>query len=140
MIKLSRKVILALVFVGIAGLFGSVSSASPGGSTTLITELANGDSNASSVSDDGRYVAFDSYASNLDETIVDDNETSDVFVYDGETGKIKLISVSVERAGKSGNGISHEPSISSDGRFVAFTSSAEDRNRAGGTDQDPKQQ
>ena len=80
----------------------------------------NGDSSGAAISADGRYVAFSSYADNL---VADDtNEHSDVFVRDMLTGKITLVSVTSD--GVQGNGNSWGPSLSADGRYVAFTSFA----------------
>ena len=52
----------------------------------------------------------------------DTNGTGDVFLHDLETGLTKRVTVST--GGAQGNGFSDAPSISSDGRFVAFESSA----------------
>jgi TolB protein len=73
-----------------------------------------------SISSDGRYVAFQSYATNL--VTGDNNSRYDVFVYDRDTGEIER--VSVDNSGVEGNGNSLNPSISSDGRYVAFYSNA----------------
>lgn len=70
------------------------------------------------MSADGRFVAFASYASNL--VLGDTNRTWDVFVHDRQLGKTTLVSKS--SAGKLGNSVSNYPSISADGRYVAFTS------------------
>ena len=73
-----------------------------------------------SISADGRYVAFESPAPNL---VTDDtNAVSDVFVYDCVTGTTTR--VSVDSLGVQGNSDSYDPSISGDGRYVAFNSSA----------------
>ncbi len=72
------------------------------------------------ISPDGRYVSFDSYATNL--VPGDTNDTSDVFVHDRVAGMTERISVS--SSGAEGNSLSYQPSISGDGRFVAFTSEA----------------
>jgi Tol biopolymer transport system component len=73
-----------------------------------------------SLSENGRFIAFQSYASNL---VADDtNGCSDVFVRDRETGRTTRVSVS--SAGVEGNYYSGEPAISPDGRFVAFRSDA----------------
>ncbi|MFD7073332.1 TolB family protein [Nocardioides sp. NPDC059952] len=74
------------------------------------------------VSANGRYVAFDSSASNL--VPGDVNGRPDVFVHDRETGTTELVSATATGAG--GNGISYAASISSDGRYVAYYSSASD--------------
>ncbi len=72
------------------------------------------------ISYDGRYVAFDSYASNL--VAGDSNGDGDAFVRDMVAGTTRRVSVS--STGQEGNGGSHEPAISGDGHFVAFTSNA----------------
>jgi len=82
---------------------------------------ANGASdNDSSLSADGRYVAFASVASNL--VAFDTNGAWDVFVRDRQLGTTGRASLSTSSA--QGNGDSHDPSISADGRFVAFESVA----------------
>ena len=78
---------------------------------------ANGMSIAPALSADGRYVAFASLASNL--VADDDNDDWDVFVFDRQTGTIERISS--DASGYAAGG--HWPSISADGRFVAFESS-----------------
>ena len=82
---------------------------------------ANGASITSSLSDDGRFVAFDSIASNL--VPGDTNDSLDVFVYARDTGAVERISVSDDGSEAVG-GTSTRPVISSDGRFVAFVSEA----------------
>jgi len=72
-----------------------------------------------SISADGRYVAFHSIASNL---VPGDTNTYDVFVHDRQTGQTTR--VSVDSAGYQGNFGSGNPSISADGRYVAFDSDA----------------
>ncbi len=80
----------------------------------------NGDSWVPSLSSDGRYVAFQSRASNL---VPDDaNGVWDVFVYDRQAGAVERISPASD--GSEGNDDSRTPSISSDGRHVAFQSRA----------------
>ena len=69
---------------------------------------------------DGRYVAFESQATNL--VPGDTNGWGDVFVYDRETRETELVSLAFD--GAQGNDISFDPSISADGRHVAFWSFA----------------
>ena len=76
-----------------------------------------------SVSVDGRFVVFVSEAEDLVPN--DDNGVADVFVRDLETGATVLLSANLEGTG-SGNGASANPSISADGRKVAFASYAND--------------
>jgi archaellum component FlaF (FlaF/FlaG flagellin family) len=73
-----------------------------------------------SISADGRYVAFYSHASNL--VPGDTNEVQDIFVHDRLTGQTSRVSVA--SGGTEGNGASEFPSISADGRYVAFYSAA----------------
>jgi Tol biopolymer transport system component len=80
----------------------------------------NSASYQTSISADGRYVAFASIATNL---VADDtNNTEDVFVHDTQSGLTTR--VSVDSASTEGNNISDDPSISADGRYVAFASRA----------------
>jgi len=79
---------------------------------------ANGPSFASSISADGRYVAFDSLASDLVSS--DTNNTYDVFVRDRQLGVTEL--VSVDSLGIQGNYGSAWPALSADGTIVAFFS------------------
>jgi Tol biopolymer transport system component len=72
------------------------------------------------ISADGRFVAFESNASNL--VVGDINGVTDIFVHDRSTGLTTRESVS--SAGAQANSHSYAPSISADGRFVAFTSTA----------------
>jgi len=81
----------------------------------------NTDSESPSISADGRFVAFESSAANLGPTD-DTNNTYDIFVRDTLTNT--TTGVSVDSAGNQGNDGSRIPSISADGRFVAFTSNA----------------
>jgi hypothetical protein len=80
----------------------------------------NGDSLEPAISADGRFVAFKSYATNL--VPGDTNNQWDIFVHDRLDEKTFLISISSN--GAQGNSGSSDPSISSDGRFVTFTSEA----------------
>jgi Tol biopolymer transport system component len=83
----------------------------------------NGDSNFPSISSDGRYVAFESDADNLIGVGNDTNGSTDIFVHDLQTGETTR--VSVDSTGTQGDNHSYSPSISSDGKFVAFQSDAD---------------
>jgi len=72
------------------------------------------------VSGDGRYIAFTSSANNL--VAGDTNFARDIFVYDRQTGVITRVSVAT--GGTQANGDSSAPSLSDDGRLVAFISAA----------------
>ena len=81
---------------------------------------SNGSSTAPSISADGRYVAFQSLASNL--VTGDTNATTDVFVRDLQAGITTRVSVAT--GGTQGNGVSDQASIAGNGRVVAFRSTA----------------
>jgi Tol biopolymer transport system component len=81
---------------------------------------ANGGSWQPSISSDGRFVAFSSYANNLVKG--DTNDVMDVFVYDRSKNDIKRASLATE--GTQGNLISGNPLLSADGRFITFESLA----------------
>jgi Tol biopolymer transport system component len=83
---------------------------------------ANGASHASSITADGRYVAFTSAASNL--VAGDRNGRDDVFVRDLQRGITRRVSLDVH--GRDPNGASSAPAIAADGRYVAFVSNASD--------------
>lgn len=74
-----------------------------------------------SISADGRYVSFQSQASNL--VTGDTNGVQDVFVHDHRTGK--TVRVSVDSHGNQANGFCEFGYLSGDGRFVTFASDAD---------------
>lgn len=95
------------------------------GATTRVSVASggaqgSGESNEPSLSADGRLVAFVSFSSNL--VSGDTNRWEDVFVHDRATGTTNR--VSVDSRGTQGNSFSMEPSISGNGRFIAFRSAA----------------
>ncbi|WP_175494154.1 cell wall-binding repeat-containing protein [Herbiconiux ginsengi] len=73
-----------------------------------------------SISADGRYVAFTSNATNLTNETGAAFGTSQVYVRDTVSGTTRMVSATP--AGVAGNRISFSPSISADGRLVAFVS------------------
>jgi Tol biopolymer transport system component len=93
--------------------------------TTLVSvdsagNQANMDSGDPSISADGRFVAFTTRASNF---VPGDTPSSrDIFVRDTLTNTTTL--VSVDSAGNQGDRNTQYPSISGDGRFVAFSSNS----------------
>jgi len=80
----------------------------------------NGGSFSPSMSADGRLVAYWSNASDL--VSGDSNKTGDVFVFDRQDGS--TVRISVGSGDVQGDGMSSDPSISPDGRYVAFWSGA----------------
>jgi Ca2+-binding RTX toxin-like protein len=95
---------------------GAVTRVSTAGDGTQ----ANNNSTNAALSADGRYVTFESNASNL--VAGDTNGTVDVFVKDLLTGAITLVSAATD--GTQGNGPSNNAAISANGRYVTFRSPA----------------
>lgn len=83
---------------------------------------ANSHSMHPALSADGRFVAFASYATNLN-TGHTNNGFTDIFVHDRQTGQTTYVSLHDSSAQASGGG-SRYPAISADGQRVAFTSDA----------------
>lgn len=82
----------------------------------------NAASNMAAISADGRYVAFESDATNLDLARQDSNGVDDIFVHDRVNSE--TVRITVNSDGQESNAGSHNPTISGDGRYVAFSSSA----------------
>jgi Tol biopolymer transport system component len=87
-------------------------SEAPGGAP------ADGDSYEPSISADGRYVAFETYAANLIPGVAGAN----VLVYDRRTGQLSPVSVAADGTTPAAGGFSG--SISASGRYIAFVSFA----------------
>lgn len=81
------------------------------------------------LSSGGRHITFDSDATNL--VPADTNGTSDVFVRDMAAGTTRRVSVS--STGTQANGHSWRPTITADGRRIAFESTATNLTPAGAT-------
>ena len=96
----------------------------PSGTTRLLSGLPGGGTGAGpstepDITADGRFVAFTAVAALVPR---DTNGTADVYVRDMATGGIDLVSVNSQ--GVQGNDFSYVPSISDNGRWVAFGSGA----------------
>lgn len=96
------------------------------GKTTLVSRSAAGgpadsSSRLPSLSPDGRYIAFVSYSTNL-LNVPDTNGKADIYLHDLKTGMTRRVSLASN--GGETNGDSYNPSVSSDGMFVAFASDA----------------
>jgi Tol biopolymer transport system component len=89
-------------------------------SVTVTGMPGNGSSRNPSISPDGRYVVFESTASNLVET--DTNGASDVFLKDLSTGSLSRLSLTA--SGGQSNGPSVRATVSADGKWVAYESTA----------------
>jgi len=95
-------------------------------------EQPNGDSRRPVVSRDGRFVVFESDATNLiapaecgvlgSKCRRNKAGADNVFVYELATGTLTLVSTAGD--GTPGNGVSNRPSISGDGRKIVFASQA----------------
>lgn len=75
-------------------------------------------------SDDGRWVVFQSNATDLSPGQVDTNSSPDVFLYDRATRFTTLVSRSSAAANITSNRMSYDPAISADGRWIVFTSTS----------------
>jgi hypothetical protein len=91
-------------------------------SATRAKRAGNGASSNPTVSDDGRFVAYETLASNL--LAGDRNGVSDVAEADLKGKRVKQTWVSKSKATSIGNGASGEPVISDAGEFVFFQSLA----------------
>ncbi|WP_222598488.1 TolB family protein [Lentzea tibetensis] len=122
-----------VVVLSTAGVLAGLAHAEPDAAVTsrvsVATDGGQGDkkSENSELSADGRYVAFDSEATTL--VPGDTNEVSDVFVRDRLTGTTTRVSVASDGSQAADDSrypypYSSNPSISADGRFVAFSSNA----------------
>ncbi|HEX6206730.1 MAG TPA: hypothetical protein VF058_00050 [Actinomycetota bacterium] len=119
--KVRDVVATAVATILVLGLAGPASAAKP--KTRLISRATSGtpgdnDSYNPVLSASGRYIAFESYASNLPGG---NGSNEQVYVHDRVTKKTRLVS---KFAGQPGTGDSYDPSISGDGRYVSFTSTA----------------
>ena len=97
------------------------------GETTRVSVASDGTQHngslytlVNSISSDGRYVVFHSDATNL--VTGDDNDANDVFLHDRQTGQTTRISLAND--GTQGNDDSFNGRISANGRYVVFTSGA----------------
>src|SRR5688572_14148618 len=103
----------------------AIPAAAGQGATRLVSQTsggdpANGDSFDGGVSANGRYVSFESSADNLP----GDAGFTNVYLHDRQTGNTRLIS-KTSGGDPATDGDSDDPSISTDGRFVAFESAAD---------------
>ncbi len=123
----SRKIAVVGLLVGVLALLATPAAASAQTTERVSVDSAgneqigpppDGPTPPPSISANGRFVAFDSRATNL--VSGDTNGRSDVFVHDRQTGITER--VSVNSTGSQGNSDSDRPLISANGRFVAFNS------------------
>lgn len=102
----------------------------PGGTTQRVSiadgvfgaQAIGGESSNPSISSDGRYVSFTSFANNL--VAGDTNGTKDVFVRDTVTNTTTIVSIADGFGGSQGNLESDSSSMSADGQVIVFRSLA----------------
>lgn len=123
----TRKIVGGLLALLVLAVLPAPTHASSGPGTTERVSVASDGTEANfysyaspAISTDGRYVAFESTASNL--VPEDTSRRSDVFVRDRVTGTTERVSIASD--GTEANQGSYLPAISSDGRYVAFSSYA----------------
>jgi len=119
--------VVLLLASSLAGLAAGAGEEEP--TTTLVSRAgdkgpeADGNSTEPSISLDGRYVAFASSAKNLRPTAK--NGKTQIYVRDLQTGTTTLVSRASGADGAVAENGAREPSISADGRYIAFSSSGE---------------
>ncbi len=125
----ARRIPALLAGLALIGalVLSSAMAASRPGKTELISRQSagaggaggDGESFNPAVSANGRFVAFETLADNLGGPREDD--VSNIYVYDRKRNKVELVSRRSRSAGGlGGNGDSFLPSITADGRYVAF--------------------
>ena len=93
-------------------------------SMTASGTTANDVSDEPAISADGCWIAFTSSATDLAGAGTDTNDNQDVFLYHRCGSTITFTPINQGVNGQPANGSSWEPNLSSDGRYIAFSSSA----------------
>lgn len=134
--------VAAGVGLGLAAGLAAVASALAAPSETVLVSarstggaLNGASSFISSISANGRYVAFSTTATNV--VAADGSNESSVYRKDLKTGQVVLVSRATGGAGANADDSAHSPSISADGNRIAFVSGAD--NLVAGEDQDHDQ-
>lgn len=117
-----KRVAMLSLFVLVTASCAYVTRASVGVNGGGAAVEANGESIDASLSADGSLMAFASFADNL--VPGDNNNDKDIFVRDLQAGTTELISKG--SGGGPANGLSGQPEISPDGRWVVYWSFADD--------------
>jgi Tol biopolymer transport system component len=91
----------------------------------------NGDSHLSffgppTMSADGRWIVFQSAATDLVSGVTDTNNTIDIYLYDRLSALVSLVSFAAGAPATTANQSSHTASLSADGSRIAFQSAATD--------------
>ena len=95
-------------------------------SATSATTTPNNQSYPSAITPDGRFVLFNSLATDLVAGQIDSNANLDVFVFDRQTGSTELVSHSSVSPATTGSKGSTPMAMSADGRYVLLHSDASD--------------
>ena len=100
------------------------------GTVSLVSAATNGtvlgSSGASSITPNGRFLLFESNTTDL--SPLDSNNSSDLYLFERESGKIQLVTVNSNGTAAAGSAFTgfgvgvFEGSVSGDGRYVAFLS------------------
>ncbi len=131
-----KRSIVILAVLALTGAFSAVSASAatlPAGTTAILSgdstlfapfpaPVSTSEARDATVSQDGRFVAFQSQADGLYDG--DDDRVSNVYVKDRVTGAVILASRASGAQGEPAHNFSYSPSISDDGKRVAFTSEA----------------
>lgn len=125
----SLRMFCLLAVCSVPVLAGTVTLMSPAGVPIVPpVETGNGASLGqtapAAASADGRWLVFVSAANNLVPGQTDTNSANDVFLRDRVNGTTVLVSHVSGSSTATGNGLADQPSISADGRWVAFTSTS----------------
>jgi len=124
-----RAALLVLAAVVLAAVVSGAVAGAEGEPTTVLVSLSKagkgGDGNSveAAISADGRYVVFSSRAKHL--SAAAKSGRAEIFVKDVKTGTVTLASRADGAGGAAADSNSYDPSISADGRYVAFASGAE---------------
>lgn len=126
--RVLHSILAAAIAFGVSGGTAGSAFAGEAGITTRVSVSSSGaqvstdSSGGASVSADGRYVAFCTASALVSD---DTNGVKDVYLRDRQTGTTTRVSVmSNGKQPSDGGGFSYTPSISADGRYIAFHSSA----------------
>jgi len=131
--KLGALAAVAVALLLIIGIAGASADTTIRVSERTDGTQGNGNSVKPAIDPNGRFVVFESAASNL--VVGDTNGHYDIFVHDRDTdndgvfdepGAVSTTRVSLDSNGEDANGDSYHPSVSSTGRYVAFESGASD--------------
>jgi hypothetical protein len=92
----------------------------------LIASTGGGQSQNAVTNASGRYVAYESTATNLIANQNDTNLGTDIFLFDRDLGMTTLVSHAAGAPEQAGNGASFDPRISADGQFIVYSTLATD--------------